>query len=147
MASNYPYSGFPSSTGMPGAPGVSQLVQSAQGAVLDQHNKQLVARLHELKSARSATVKEIADKEAEKAQLEQALSDAMKRINELKGSISKKVELTQDYDHVITDAESMYQKIIDSSNTLITALDQQVSSLHTKPKASTNASWQDESIE
>lgn len=130
-----------------GPQGVSQLVQSAQGSVLDQHNKQLVARLHELKTARTATLKEISDKEAEKAQLEQALGDAMKRINELRGSISKKVELAQDYDAVISDAESMYQKIVDSSNTLITALDQQVSSLHSKPKASTNSHYHDESIE
>eukprot|EP00051_Salpingoeca_urceolata_P029957 m.491557 g.491557 ORF g.491557 m.491557 type:complete len:113 (-) comp30277_c0_seq1:507-845(-) len=100
-----------------------------QGATLQQYNNELVKCLEELRRKRSEVHEQILAEEEEKAKLQaelRLLSEQMSRVTE---SLAKKMTTRSEYDQTIAETEQMYDKILESSQTLLHLLKSNKTSL------------------
>ncbi|KAK9822486.1 hypothetical protein WJX81_001071 [Elliptochloris bilobata] len=95
---------------------------AAQGAILQNHNNELVTCIEELREKREALQVQIRDEELEKSKIQQDLQVLTKRLSHINESLQRKVLAREEYDKVIQETESAYVKILESSQTLLTIL-------------------------
>jgi len=102
------------------------------GANLQNTNNELVKCIEDLRERRAETDRLVAKEEEEKARIVhelQILTDRLKRIDD---SLSKKYATRSEYDKAITETESAFCKILESSKTLLHVIKKESTSLKTK---------------
>eukprot|EP00669_Euglena_mutabilis_P008320 TRINITY_DN339_c0_g1_i3.p1 TRINITY_DN339_c0_g1~~TRINITY_DN339_c0_g1_i3.p1 ORF type:complete len:122 (+),score=77.30 TRINITY_DN339_c0_g1_i3:27-368(+) len=102
------------------------------GANLQNTNNELVKCIEDLRERRAETERLIAKEEEEKARIVhevQILTDRLKKVDE---GLSKKYAARSEYDKAITETESAFCKILESSKTLLHVIKKEGASLKTK---------------
>lgn len=95
---------------------------ASHGASLQNFNNQLVTHFEELKEKREIINQEIAKEEEQKAQLQKEIALLTERLHQVNESLNKKLVTKQEYDRTLSETESAYMKILESSQTLLHVL-------------------------
>ena len=95
---------------------------AAHGASLQNFNNQLVGCFEEMKERRDVLTSEIGSEEEQKNQLQAEISLLTNRLHIVNESISQKNATRADYDKTLSETESAYMKILESSQTLLHVL-------------------------
>ena len=80
------------------------------------------AGIEDLRTKREEIQEQISTEEEEKAKVQNDLTVLSKRLSTLNDSIARKVAARTDYDKTIQETEAAYNKILESSMTLLTVL-------------------------
>ena len=102
---------------------------AGQGASLQNYNNELVKCIEDLREKREEINKQILKDEGDKQRIQTDLSrltDSLSRINE---QLARKVQARNEYDRTIQETEGAYMKILESSQTLLTVLKRETTSL------------------
>jgi len=98
---------------------------SPQAQKLDVNNKELMRRITELKSKRDQVKKESDEEQAEVERFEEHFAVVKKRIDELTVSLKQLHDLQSQHDQVIWEAETAYNRLLESSKSLLSLLGQE----------------------
>jgi len=88
--------------------------------------------IEELRSKREEANKQIQREEEEKSRIVQELRVLQERLNRLEESLALKYAARQEYDKAITETENAFNKILESSKTLLHVLKRESTTLHRK---------------
>ena len=105
---------------------------ASHGASLQNFNNQLVTHFEELKEKREILNQEIAKDEEQKAQLQQEIALLTERLHQVNESLNKKLSTKAEYDRTLSETESAYMKILESSQTLLHVLKRESMNLSKK---------------
>ncbi|KND03839.1 uncharacterized protein SPPG_01295 [Spizellomyces punctatus DAOM BR117] len=89
---------------------------------LQSFNNDLVKNLEHLRDQREAIEVEINKEECRKDDLQQQIHELTDQLERVKQSLTKKYTVRNEYDRLIQDTETAYQKIVESSQTLLELL-------------------------
>lgn len=89
---------------------------------MQNYNNQLISCLEELKDQRDALNEVIAKEDEEKQALQREISLLTDRLSRVNDSLSRKAAARADYDRSISETETAYMKILESSQTLLHVL-------------------------
>ena len=107
-----------------------------QGASLQNYNTELIKMLETIKENRDEVQIEIDAEETEKRQIEEQMRMLTMRLQELNDSLGKKYNTRHEFDKTISETENAFNKILESSQTLLHVLKKEGASLN-KKKAQT----------
>lgn len=129
---------------------------AAHGAALQTQNSELVKCIEDLKEKREMLVRSIREDEAEKTKIQQdlqvwpgwhrsmcakfwgplndqtvryVLQTLTKRLSQINDALSSKHGARTDYEKIIHETEQAYQKIVESSHTLLSVLKKEACSI------------------
>ena len=106
----------------------SNPVQQQQSSFQD-YNGNLMACLQELRTKRDNLVREMNQAEREKVAIQQELAVLTDKLHKINESLQQKMKSKADYDKTITETESAYLKIMESSSTLLHVLKRETQNL------------------
>lgn len=98
---------------------------SPQAQKLDVNNQELMRRITELKAKRDQVKKESDEEQAEVERFEEHFAVVKKRIDELTVSLKQLHDLQSQHDQVIWEAETAYNRLLESSKSLLSLLGQE----------------------
>jgi len=98
---------------------------SPQAQKLDVNNKELMRRITELRAKRDQVKKESDEEQAEVERFEEHFAVVKKRIDELTVSLKQLHDLQSQHDQVIWEAETAYNRLLESSKSLLSLLGQE----------------------
>lgn len=104
---------------------------SQQGAVLQSYNNELVKCIEDLCTKRDELQSQILFEEEEKSKLQNDIRILTEKLAKVNESLAKKISSRNEYDKMISDTETAYMKILESSQALLHVLKKEV----TKDKA------------
>lgn len=113
-----------------------ELVMAAQGAALDNHNKELVNRVTELKQKRDELDHQIQEEESEKNKFEEHLIAIENKLQDVIQNLNRKIDMRNEYDQVIQETEAAYSRLLESSRSLLTVLERETLNIHRDKKTS-----------
>eukprot|EP00043_Microstomoeca_roanoka_P005839 m.58347 g.58347 ORF g.58347 m.58347 type:complete len:107 (-) comp13142_c0_seq1:2259-2579(-) len=93
-----------------------------QGATLQSYNNELVKCLEDLKKKREEVHLQVLAEEEEKLKIQNDLHILTERLARITESLNKKISTRNEYDRTISETESAYMKILDSSQSLLQVL-------------------------
>ncbi|GAQ79460.1 hypothetical protein KFL_000310110 [Klebsormidium nitens] len=108
---------------------------AAQGAALQNHNNELVKCIEDLREKKAEVDRLIATEEEEKAKIQGDLAVLTKRLAQVNESLGRKVASRNEYEKTIQETEAAYQKILESSQTLLAVLKRESISIAKKRQA------------
>lgn len=112
---------------------------SQHGAALQAYNQELVKCLEEMKSRRTELQAQIESQEEEKNNLQREIESLSYKLTRLNDSLTKKIAVRNEYDRTISDTETVYIKILESSQLLLNMIKREASNLdETLVKANTD---------
>merc|ERR1712031_100776 len=100
------------------------------------YNAELVNCIEELREKREELNKSIASDEEEKAKIQNDLRILTERLSRINDNLARKIASRTEYDKTITETEAAYQKILESSQTLLHVLKRESTNLTKKKQAS-----------
>lgn len=109
----------------PSQPKSDEGLVSPQAQKLDVNNKELMRRITELKAKRDQVKKESDEEQAEVERFEEHFAVVKKRIDELTVSLKQLHDLQSQHDQVIWEAETAYNRLLESSKSLLSLLGQE----------------------
>ncbi len=109
---------------------------SSQGASLQNYNLELVKMFESIKESRDEINAQIENQERQKEEIERQMRMLADTLQELNGSLQKNYEVRKEFDRTIGETQNAYDKIVESSQTLLHVLKKEGQSL-TKKKAAT----------
>eukprot|EP00002_Diphylleia_rotans_P039870 TRINITY_DN9357_c0_g1_i1.p1 TRINITY_DN9357_c0_g1~~TRINITY_DN9357_c0_g1_i1.p1 ORF type:complete len:111 (+),score=28.63 TRINITY_DN9357_c0_g1_i1:62-394(+) len=95
---------------------------SQQGATLQNYNNELVRCLEELRTRREEVHRQILREEDERNKIQNDIRILTERLNKANESLSRKISARSEYDRTIVETEAAYNKILESSQTLLNLL-------------------------
>ncbi|KAL1494656.1 hypothetical protein ABEB36_010223 [Hypothenemus hampei] len=95
------------------------LIMTEHGALLQTCNQELVKCLEELKIKRNQLFNVIKQEEYDKRVLEKNVNMLQDKLSKLSQDLEYHKQIFDDYDRAITDTEMGFQKILESSQTLL----------------------------
>lgn len=98
-------------------------------ATLQSFNNELVKGLESLKEQRGALQKQLLIEQQQATSLEQQITQLSNNLALAAQEIKKKTLLRDEYDRLISETESAYGKIVESSQTLLRVLNTEVQTL------------------
>ena len=98
-------------------------------ATLQSFNNELVKGLESLKEQRGALQKQLSIEQQQAQSLEQQITQLSNTLALAAQEIKKKTLLRDEYDRLISETESAYSKIVESSQTLLQVLNTEVQTL------------------
>lgn len=107
-----------------------------QGATLQNYNNDLVRCIEELREKREEVNRAIASDEEEKAKIQNDLRILTERLSRLNDGLARKINSRNEYDRTIQETEAAYQKILESSQTLLHVLKRESVNLQKKKQVS-----------
>ncbi|KAJ1635045.1 sporangia induced deflagellation-inducible protein [Pavlovales sp. CCMP2436] len=107
-----------------------------QGATLQNYNNDLVRCIEELREKREEVNRAIASEEEEKAKIQNDLRILTERLSRLNDGLARKISSRNEYDRTIQETEAAYQKILESSQTLLHVLKRESVNLSKKKQVS-----------
>ena len=99
------------------------------------YNQELKASISKLQSKREALQRQITKEEEEASNLQQEIDGLTTKLRALNDGIDKKRRTRDEYDRTIEEVTAAYQKILESSQTLLHVLKRETKSLNKKEKA------------
>ncbi|XP_053978979.1 microtubule nucleation factor SSNA1-like [Hylaeus volcanicus] len=102
---------------------------SQHGAALQAYNQELVKCLEEMKSNRMELQAQIESQEEEKNNLQREIESLSYKLTRLNDSLTKKIAVRNEYDRTISDTETAYIKILESSQLLLNMIKREASNL------------------
>lgn len=99
---------------------------SNQGAALQLYNNELVKCIEDLCTKRDELHRQILTEEEEKRKIQNDIRILTERLAKITESLSKKYAAQTEYDRTISETETAYMKILESSQTLLHALKKEV---------------------
>eukprot|EP00326_Haptolina_ericina_P020846 CAMPEP_0181201488 /NCGR_PEP_ID=MMETSP1096-20121128/18335_1 /TAXON_ID=156174 ORGANISM="Chrysochromulina ericina, Strain CCMP281" /NCGR_SAMPLE_ID=MMETSP1096 /ASSEMBLY_ACC=CAM_ASM_000453 /LENGTH=111 /DNA_ID=CAMNT_0023291937 /DNA_START=55 /DNA_END=390 /DNA_ORIENTATION=+ len=100
-----------------------------EGGTLQNYNSELVKCIEDLREKREELNKSIASDEEEKAKIQNDLRILTERLSRINDNLARKIASRTEYDKTITETESAYQKILESSQTLLHVLKRESTNL------------------
>merc|ERR1712054_751335 len=94
----------------------------SEGGTLQNYNNELVKCIEDLREKREELNKSIASDEEEKAKIQNDLRILTERLARINDNLARKIASRTEYDKTITETEAAYQKILESSQTLLHVL-------------------------
>ena len=107
-----------------------------EGATLQNYNNELVTCIEDLRSKREEVNKSIAADEEEKAKIQNDLRILTERLARINDNLARKISSRNEYDKTIQETEAAYQKIMESSQTLLHVLKRESVNLTKKKQTS-----------
>jgi Sjoegren syndrome nuclear autoantigen 1 len=107
-----------------------------QGATLQNYNNDLVRCIEDLREKREEVNRAIAADEEEKAKIQNDLRILTERLSRLNDGLARKINSRNEYDRTIQETEAAYQKILESSQTLLHVLKRESVNLSKKKQVS-----------
>eukprot|EP00304_Pavlova_gyrans_P016378 CAMPEP_0206033128 /NCGR_PEP_ID=MMETSP1466-20131121/422_1 /ASSEMBLY_ACC=CAM_ASM_001126 /TAXON_ID=44452 /ORGANISM="Pavlova gyrans, Strain CCMP608" /LENGTH=205 /DNA_ID=CAMNT_0053407295 /DNA_START=44 /DNA_END=662 /DNA_ORIENTATION=- len=107
-----------------------------QGATLQNYNNDLVRCIEDLREKREEVNRAIASDEEEKAKIQNDLRILTERLSRLNDGLARKISSRNEYDRTIQETEAAYQKILESSQTLLHVLKRESVNLSKKKQVS-----------
>jgi len=95
---------------------------SRYGAILQDHNNELVKCIEDLRTRLQHVDEELQQNEVEKQQLEKEYKELTVRLEHMDNHIAQQHQTRQHYQRMLDEAEQAYTKIIESSQTLLKVL-------------------------
>ncbi|EFC40325.1 hypothetical protein NAEGRDRAFT_71898 [Naegleria gruberi] len=102
------------------------------GASLQTTNNQLVKCIEELRLRRDEVTRQIIKEEEEKNRIQNELRVLSEKLNRLNDGLSRKLQAKQEYERTLQETEAAYNKILESSQTLLHVLKRESASLSKK---------------
>ncbi|XP_033331594.1 microtubule nucleation factor SSNA1 [Megalopta genalis] len=102
---------------------------SQHGAALQAYNQELVKCLEEMKTKRSELQAQIESQEEEKNNLQREIEKLSHKLTRLNDTLSKRIVVRNEYDRTISDTETAYIKILESSQLLLNMLKRESTNL------------------
>ncbi|XP_054015172.1 microtubule nucleation factor SSNA1-like [Hylaeus anthracinus] len=102
---------------------------SQHGAALQAYNQELVKCLEEMKSNRTELQAQIESQEEEKNNLQREIESLSYKLTRLNDSLTRKIAVRNEYDRTISDTETAYIKILESSQLLLNMIKREASNL------------------
>ncbi|XP_020293439.1 Sjoegren syndrome nuclear autoantigen 1 homolog isoform X1 [Pseudomyrmex gracilis] len=109
-----------------------ELTMSQHGAALQTYNQELVklfVGLEEMKLKRSELQAQIEAQEEEKNNLQREIEKMSCKLTQLNDSLAKRISVRNEYDRTISDTETAYIKILESSQLLLNMIKKEAVSL------------------
>ena len=103
---------------------------NANPASLQTFNNELVNKLLELKEKRGAIQSSLLKDEAALVKYQQEIKETQLKQKELEQLMDKKYSMRKQYDDLITETQEAYNKIVQSSHTLLEMLNRESSSIN-----------------
>ncbi len=95
---------------------------SHQGAALQNFNNELVKCVEDLCSKRDDLHKQIINEEDEKMKIENEIRQLTERLSKVNESLAKKMAVRSELDKTISETETAYMKILETSQTLLNSV-------------------------
>lgn len=95
---------------------------SHQGAALQNFNNELVKCVEDLCSKRDDLHKQIINEEDEKMKIENEIRQLTERLAKINESLAKKMAVRSELDKTISETETAYMKILETSQTLLNSV-------------------------
>ena len=105
---------------------------SAQSSHLNNTNNDLVKMMDSINGQRSEIQSLIDQEEEEKRQIEEQMRALADRLEVINGSLAKKYITRNEYDKTIQETQSAFNKILESSQTLLHVLRKEGAQLYKK---------------
>eukprot|EP00999_Lentomonas_sp_LEN2_P001552 NODE_2611_length_535_cov_69.100490_g2561_i0.p1 GENE.NODE_2611_length_535_cov_69.100490_g2561_i0~~NODE_2611_length_535_cov_69.100490_g2561_i0.p1 ORF type:complete len:110 (-),score=22.89 NODE_2611_length_535_cov_69.100490_g2561_i0:106-435(-) len=105
------------------------------GATLQNTNNELVKCIEELRDKREESNRVIMKEEEEKARIVNEIHLLTERLNQIDEHLNGKYAGRAEYDKAISETETAFSKIVDSSKTLLHVLKRESTSLRTRAGA------------
>ncbi|KAL9652746.1 hypothetical protein ABK040_010779 [Willaertia magna] len=102
------------------------------GASLQTTNNQLVKCIEELRLRRDDMNKQIMKEEEDKQRIQNEIRILSEKLNRLNEGLSRKIQAKQEYERTLQETEAAYNKILESSQTLLHVLKRESASLSKK---------------
>jgi Sjoegren syndrome nuclear autoantigen 1 len=99
------------------------------GATLQGYNNELVKCIEDLCSKRDDLHRQILLEEEEKAKLQNDIRILTERLTKLNESLARKISMRNDFDRTIGETEGAYNKILESSQSLVHVLKKEAGTL------------------
>jgi len=112
---------------------------TSQGASLTTYNNELLNCLGDLREKRDILDKAIAAEERKKAEIQRKMEKLTAQLARVNESLSQKHAARNEYDVTISETEHAYNKILESSQTLLNVLKRETVSLKKKPLSATTS--------
>jgi len=107
-----------------------------EGGTLQNYNAELVKCIEDLREKREELNKSIASDEEEKAKIQNDLRILTERLSRINDNLARKIASRTEYDKTIMETEGAYQKILESSQTLLHVLKRESTNLTKKKQTS-----------
>ncbi|KAI8586506.1 Sjogren's syndrome nuclear autoantigen 1, isoform CRA_a [Geranomyces variabilis] len=98
-------------------------------STLQAFNNELVIKLETLREHQHAICQEIEKDEARRAALEHSIADLSAQLDRTNDALANKYAASERYDRLIRDTEDAYEKIVESSQTLLSALQRETTTI------------------
>lgn len=105
---------------------------SQQGATLQTYNNELVKCIEDLCAKRDELHKQILLEDEEKMKIQNDISILTERLARINESLARKIQMRNDFDKTIAETEGAYNKILESSQTLLHVLKRETGNLKEK---------------
>ncbi|XP_065186881.1 microtubule nucleation factor SSNA1-like isoform X1 [Sycon ciliatum] len=105
---------------------------SQSGAALQEYNNELVKCIEDLCTKRDELHRQILIEEEEKAKIQHDIRILTERLAKVNESLAKKMAARNDYDRTVSETETAYMKILESSQSLLKVLKKETSGLKQK---------------
>ena len=102
---------------------------------LENTNDELVKMMNNITAQKDEISSLIEQEEKEKAELEMQMNAISEKIEKLEGSLKKKRDTSDQYAETIQNTQDAFNKILESSQTLLHVLKKEGSQLHKKKVA------------
>ncbi|XP_017883895.1 Sjoegren syndrome nuclear autoantigen 1 homolog isoform X1 [Ceratina calcarata] len=102
---------------------------SQHGAALQSYNQELVKCLEEMKMRRTELQAQIESQEEEKNYLQREIEKLSHKLTRVNDSLTKRIAVRNEYDRTITDTETAYVKILESSQLLLNMIKREATNL------------------
>ncbi|KAL6448455.1 hypothetical protein ACFW04_000400 [Cataglyphis niger] len=102
---------------------------SQHGAALQTYNQELVKCLEEMKLRRAELQSQVIAQEEEKNNLQREIEKMSCKLTHLNDSLAKRIAVRNEYDRTISDTETAYMKILESSQLLLNMIKKEAVSL------------------
>lgn len=113
---------------------------SQHGAALQTFNVELVKTVEELKRRQAVLSQEVVREQQLKGQLQQELNKLQSELDAVCDRLEKKERLATEYARIVSESDHAYQKILDSSQALLSVVKQESSLLCDTTKFSPGSS-------
>merc|ERR1712070_941921 len=104
----------------------------SEGSTLQNYDNELVGCIEELREKREELNRSIAADEEEKAKIQNDLRILTEQLSRINDNLARKIASRTEYDKTITETEAAYQKILESSQTLLHVLKRESTNLGKK---------------
>ncbi|XP_050465358.1 microtubule nucleation factor SSNA1-like [Cataglyphis hispanica] len=104
-------------------------MMSQHGAALQTYNQELVKCLEEMKLRRAELQSQVIAQEEEKNNLQREIEKMSCKLTHLNDSLAKRIAVRNEYDRTISDTETAYMKILESSQLLLNMIKKEAVSL------------------